>query len=142
MAPASNSSEGRAVALHVLVVDDSKTMRRSVAMTLELAGLKVTTAGDGHEALQHLQAGLHPDLLLTDIVMPGMGGLELIREARKLLRFTPIVALTTQGQRHMREEGKAAGATAWLTKPTGGRELLDMVAQFIRLPNRPALLPD
>ncbi len=138
MDPASNSSDAATPAQHVLVVDDSKTMRHSVVMTLELAGYRVTSAADGHEALKHLRAGLRPDLLLTDIVMPGMGGLELIREARKLLRFTPIVALTTQSQRHMRDEGKAAGATAWLTKPTGGRELLNMVGRFIAAPRRPA----
>ncbi|MFN7723583.1 MAG: response regulator [Rubrivivax sp.] len=131
MAPASNSSDAAPVAPHVLVVDDSRTMRGSVVMTLELAGYRVTSASDGREALDHLQRGLRPDLLLTDIVMPGMGGIELIREARKRLPSTPIVTLTTQGQRYLRDEGKTAGATAWLTKPTGGRELLDMVRQFI-----------
>ena len=139
MDPASNSSDAAKAVPHLLVVDDSKTMRCSVVMTLELAGYRVTSAADGREALEHLKRGLRPDLLLTDIVMPGMGGLELIRETRKLLRFTPIVALTTQSQRHMRDEGKAAGATAWLTKPTGGRELLAMVGQFIAAPQRPGV---
>ena len=130
MAPASNSSEAEE-RLCVLVVDDSPTMRRSVTLTLELTGVRVVSAADGHEALRHIQGGLKPDLLLTDIVMPGMDGLQLIREARRLLRFTPIVALTTQSQQHLRDEGRAVGATAWLLKPTGGQELVSLVRRFI-----------
>lgn len=138
MDPRSSSSEGdgsSALAPLIFVVDDSNTMRRSVAMTLTAAGYRVETARDGAEALRMLRNdGLRPDLLLTDIVMPEVDGLKLIREARKMLRFTPIVALTTQGQRHLREEGKLAGATAWVIKPTGGRSLLDVVTRFVRAP--------
>lgn len=133
MVRASNSFE----AVHrplVLVVDDSPVMRRSVEMSLTLGGYAVACAGDGEEALRMLQGGLVPDLLLTDILMPGMDGLTLIREARKLLRFTPIVALTTQSQQQHRTEGKAAGATAWLLKPTGGQALVDLVRRFIDAP--------
>ncbi|MEK8028067.1 response regulator [Pseudaquabacterium rugosum] len=132
MAPASSSSDvaGSQEPL-VMVVDDSATMRRSVMMTLERGGYRVVLAENGAEALARLKGGLRPDLLLTDIVMPEMDGVELIRAARQLLRFTPIVALTTQGQRHYRDQGKSAGATAWLIKPTGGRELLDLVASFV-----------
>lgn len=138
MAPASNSSEAAAGAPHVLVVDDSATMRRSVEMGLRLGGYRVTTAGDGAQALTLLRDGLRPDLILTDIMMPNVDGLGLIREARQLLRFTPIVALTTQGQRHRREEGKAAGATAWLLKPTGGQALLELVGRFVESPQAPS----
>jgi len=135
MARASNSSEpGRAPV--VLVVDDSPVMRRSIQMSLELGGYAVSTAEDGRAALALLRGGLVPDLVLTDIVMPGMDGLALIAEARKLLRFTPIVALTTQSRQRQRAEGQAAGATAWLLKPTGGHELLDLVARFVSAPRR------
>ncbi len=129
MAPASSSSESRVKT--ILVVDDSATMRMSVEMSLTLAGYKVLVAEDGGAALRLLNGGLRPDLLLTDIVMPGVDGLGLIREARKLLRFTPIIALTTQGQRTLRDEGKAAGATAWLIKPTGGHDLISLVQRFL-----------
>lgn len=132
MAPASNSSERRPP---VLVVDDSATMRRSVEMSLRLGGFDVVLAADGREALALLDQGLRPSLILTDIVMPEVDGLALIQAARARLRFTPIVALTTQGQQAMRERGKAAGATAWLVKPTGGRELLELVARFVQAPN-------
>lgn len=135
MAPASSSSEAAPL---VLVVDDSSTMRMSVEMALRLSGCRVETASDGAEALARLDAGLQPDLLLTDIVMPGMDGLTLIAEARRRLRFTPIVALTTQSQQHLREQGRAAGASAWLLKPNGGRELVDIVARFLGRPLRPA----
>lgn len=129
---ASNSSEPLpADAPHVLLVDDSAVMRRSLRMSLELGGYRVTVAGNGEEALMILRAGLVPDLLLTDIVMPGMDGLALIEQARQLLRFTPIVALTTQTRQPLRARAKAAGATAWVLKPTGGGELLELVARFI-----------
>jgi len=115
----------------ILVVDDSVTMRKSIQMSLELSGFQVTLAADGAEALEKLQAGLRPDMLLTDIMMPRMDGLSLIREARKLLRFTPIVALTTQGQREMRDRAKLAGATAWMIKPVGGLELARILAEHL-----------
>lgn len=129
MAPASSSSEVRTKT--ILVVDDSATMRLSIEMSLTLAGYKVVVAEHGGAALALLRGGLRPDMLLTDIVMPGVDGLGLIREARKMLRFTPIVALTTQGQRSLRDEGKAAGATAWLIKPTGGHDLISLVQRFL-----------
>ncbi|MCC9597555.1 MULTISPECIES: response regulator [unclassified Rubrivivax] len=139
MAPASNSSEA-ADRPCVLFVDDSVTMRRSIELTLQTGGYEVVTASDGTVALALLREGLRPDLLLTDIVMPGTDGLTLIREARKLLRFTPIVALTTQGAPEMRQQGRADGATAWLLKPTGGRGLLELVARFVqRAPQAPAV---
>lgn len=125
----SNSSEPRRRT--ILVVDDSATMRMSIEMSLRLSGYQVVMAEHGGAALQLLQQGLRPDLVLTDIVMPGVDGLGLIREARKILRFTPIIALTTQGQRALRDEGKDSGATAWLIKPTGGHALISLVERFL-----------
>lgn len=134
MAHASSCSDPHAAPL-VLVVDDSATMRRSVEMTLQSCGIRVVCAADGAQALTLLHQGLKPDLLLTDIVMPQVDGLTLIREARRLRPFMPIVALTTQGQQHLRDEGRAAGASAWLLKPTGGRELVGIVGRFITVPD-------
>ncbi|OYU92472.1 MAG: two-component system sensor histidine kinase/response regulator, partial [Burkholderiales bacterium PBB5] len=82
----------------VFLVDDSATMLMSLKGTLEISGYKVDTATDGEAALNKLKAGLKPDLIITDINMPRMDGIGLIREARKLLRFTPILALTTESQ--------------------------------------------
>jgi two-component system chemotaxis response regulator CheY len=89
----------------------------------------VDKAGNGKEALVKLQGGLKPNLVITDLNMPQMNGLDLIREARKLpgLRFTPILMLTTESQQNMRDEGKKAGATGWLVKPIQAAQLLGVV---------------
>ena len=63
--------------------------------------------------------------------MPHMDGLSLIREARKLLRFTPILALTTESQRDKRDEAKRGGATGWLVKPVGGADLVKVIRQVV-----------
>ncbi|NDY90480.1 response regulator [Ideonella livida] len=122
----------------ILVVDDSSTMRRSLQMSLELSGYRVVTAPDGQAALELLQQGLRPDLMLTDIVMPRLDGLKLIPQARQILRFTPIIALTTQGQRAQREQARQAGATAWLVKPVGGTELAQLLRNYLPVGAAPA----
>ncbi len=115
----------------VFLVDDSATMLMSVKSTLEMNGFKVDTAPDGEAALTKLKAGLKPDLIITDINMPKMDGIGLIKEARKLLRFTPILALTTESQQAKRDEAKKCGATGWLVKPLGGSDLLKVVRQVL-----------
>jgi two-component system chemotaxis response regulator CheY len=116
---------------HIFLVDDSATMLMSLKGTLEISGFKVDTASDGELALGRLQQGLKPDLIITDINMPRMDGIALIREARKLLRFTPILALTTESQQGKREDAKKSGATGWLVKPVGGAELLAVIRQVL-----------
>jgi len=115
----------------VFLVDDSTTMLMSLKGTLEISGFKVETASDGQAALGRLQAGLKPDLIITDINMPKMNGIELIREARKLLRFTPILALTTESQQGKRDEAKKNGASGWLIKPVGGADLVKVIKQIL-----------
>lgn len=115
----------------ILIADDSRTMRQSLAMSLSLSGYQVIEAEDGQAALDLIRGGLRPDLMLTDIMMPRLDGLGLIREARKLLRFTPLIALTTQGQRALREQAREAGATAWLIKPVGGTELTKLLGEYL-----------
>ncbi len=115
----------------VLLVDDSATMLMSLKNTLEMSGFRVATAGDGASALAELRGGMKPDLIITDINMPKMDGLALITEARKLLRFTPILALTTESQTLKREEAKRNGATGWLVKPVGGTALLDVIQRVL-----------
>lgn len=116
---------------HVFIVDDSATMLMSLKGTLEISGFKVDTASDGELALSKLQQGLKPDLIITDINMPRMDGIALIREARKLLRFVPILALTTESQQGKRDEAKKNGATGWLVKPVGGADLLAVIRQVL-----------
>jgi two-component system chemotaxis response regulator CheY len=116
---------------HVFLVDDSATMLMSLKGTLEMSGFKVDTAGDGQAAIDRLKTGLKPDLIITDINMPRMDGIQLIREARKLLRFTPILALTTESQQGKRDEAKKNGATGWLVKPVGGADLVKVIKQVL-----------
>lgn len=121
------------MAKNILIVDDSATMLMSVQNNLEIAGFKVETAEDGVKAMTKLKGGLKPDLVITDINMPNMNGLELIRKIRTLpgFRFTPILTLTTESQAAKRDEGKAAGATGWLVKPVGGADLLKIIKQVL-----------
>lgn len=117
----------------IFLIDDSATMLMSVKSTLEMAGFKVETAEDGVKAMAKLTAGLKPDLIITDINMPNMGGIEFIKKARALpgFRFLPILTLTTESQQGRRDEGKQAGATGWLVKPVGGADLLKVIKQVL-----------
>ncbi len=115
----------------ILVVDDSVTMLKSLQSSLQISGFQVETAADGVEGMAKLNAGLKPDLILTDINMPHMDGIEFIRQARLKLRFTPILALTTEGQRAKRDEARAHGATGWMLKPVGGMELMKLIEQVV-----------
>lgn len=117
----------------IFLVDDSTTMLMSLSEILQKAGFNVETAADGASALSQLKNGLKPDLIITDQNMPGLTGIELIRETRKLaaFRFTPILMLTTESQQAKRQEGKAAGATGWLVKPVAGKDLLGVIKQVL-----------
>ncbi len=111
----------------ILLVDDSVTMLKSLQTALEISGFRVATAADGVSALQQLKSGLRPDLIITDINMPHMDGLTFIKHARQHLRFTPILALTTEGQRAKRDEAKQLGATGWILKPAIGTDLIKTI---------------
>jgi two-component system, chemotaxis family, chemotaxis protein CheY len=105
--------------LRVLVIDDSPPFRRQVAAALEASGLSVAEASEGYEALWRVRAEGVFDLILADIHMPNLDGLVFIREVRKLPEYAqvPIFVLTSDGSRERREEGRSAGASAWLLKP-------------------------
>jgi len=115
----------------IFLVDDSLTMLMSLKSSLEISGFKVETASDGRQALEKLKGGLKPDLIITDIHMPNMNGLEFIQHARQTLRFTPILALTTEGQEAKRDEARKLGATGWMLKPVGGSELIKVIQQVV-----------
>jgi len=117
----------------ILIVDDSATMLMSVKTNLEMNGFKVETASDGVLALNRLKGGLKPDLIITDVNMPNMGGLELIKNVKGIpaLRFTPILTLTTESESEKRDEAKKLGATGWLVKPVSGPDLIKIVRQLL-----------
>ncbi len=102
----------------VLVVDDSATVRRMVKETLENAGFHVLTARDGVEALD-IAKGKSPDLVLTDLHMPRMDGIALVKALRQepTCRYIPILVLTTESSPEFKVKGREAGATGWLIKP-------------------------
>jgi two-component system, chemotaxis family, chemotaxis protein CheY len=120
-------------AMTVLVVDDSVTMVLSLKTTLAMHGFQVETACHGQEALDKLNAGLRPALILTDINMPVMGGMELIRSVRSMpgLKFIPILTLTTESDGGKKTEGKLAGATGWLVKPISGNALVGVLRKVL-----------
>jgi two-component system chemotaxis response regulator CheY len=115
----------------IFLIDDSSVMLASVKQNLEIAGFTVETAKDGLEAFQRVKSGLKPDLIITDINMPNMNGIEFIRNARSVLRFTPILVLTTESQTAKRDEAKKLGATGWLVKPVSGGDLLKVIKQVV-----------
>ena len=117
----------------IMIVDDSATMLMSVKAMLQMSGFVVETASDGVQALERLKGGLRPDLLLTDVNMPRMDGLELIRNVRLLpgFRFLPILTLTTESQAAKRDEAKKLGATGWLVKPVSGPDLVKVIKQVL-----------
>ena len=117
----------------ILIVDDSVTMLMSLKTTLSMGGFQVETANDGQAAIDKLKAGIKPSLVLTDINMPVMGGLELIEKVRALpgCRFFPILTLTTESETAKRDEGRRLGATGWLVKPISGSDLLKVIKQLL-----------
>ena len=116
----------------ILAVDDSAAMRQMVCMTLTSAGHEVLQAEDGKEALS-LARQETVDLVITDVNMPNMDGIHLVRELRGLptYRLTPVLVLTTEASVERKLEGKNAGATGWLVKPFNPDRLLATVAKVI-----------
>jgi two-component system, chemotaxis family, chemotaxis protein CheY len=116
----------------VLSVDDSASVRQMVKLTLSGAGYEVIQANDGAEGLTKAR-GAKVDLVVTDLNMPVMNGLALIRELRKLPAYNgvPILFLTTESDAAMKQEAKAAGATGWITKPFQQEQLVAVVKKVL-----------
>lgn len=116
----------------ILAVDDSASLRQMVAFTLKEAGHEVVEAADGVEALD-LARTAAADLVISDVNMPRMDGISLVRELRGLpdYKFTPILLLTTESGDDKKQEGKAAGATGWLVKPFDPEALLTTIKRVL-----------
>lgn len=117
---------------NVLAVDDSPSMRSLVTFVLERAGYNVVLAEDGEEALEYAKEHT-VDLVLTDINMPKLDGIELIKALRQLphYQFVPMLVLTTEFGREKKMEGKAAGATGWIVKPFDPPMLLSTIQKVL-----------
>lgn len=116
----------------ILTADDSASMRQMVTFTLKGAGHEVIEAIDGKDALHKAQSA-KADLVLTDVNMPNLDGIGLVKHLRGLpnYKFTPILLLTTESAPEKKQEGKAAGATGWLVKPFNPDQLLATVKKVL-----------
>ncbi len=116
----------------IMTVDDSSSIRQMVSFTLEEAGYKVLEAVDGKDALAKLTN--NPiNMLITDLNMPNMDGISLIKNVRNnsATKFIPIIMLTTESQAAKKMEGKTAGATGWIVKPFQQDQLLSVVKKVL-----------
>lgn len=118
------------MAKRIITVDDAATIRRLVGYTLRGVGHEVIEAEDGEDALRVLGKE-RVDLVITDVNMPKMDGIELVRRLRALADFrsTPILLLTTESDPEKKKQGREAGATGWITKPFQPEQLLAAVAK-------------
>ena len=116
----------------IMTVDDSASVRQMVGFTLKQAGYEVIEAVDGQDALGKLN-GNQLNMVITDLNMPNMDGIELIRElrAKPQFKFIPIIMLTTESQASKKQEGKAAGATGWIVKPFKPDQLLAVTKKVL-----------
>jgi YesN/AraC family two-component response regulator len=113
-----------------LVVDDSATMRQLITMTLKKMGCSsIAEAPNGRVGLEKLAAS-QPDIVLTDIDMPEMNGLEFIEQARARFTTLPIIILSTHGDDVTRDKGLMLGANDYLTKPLSGSKLIDVLEKL------------
>lgn len=115
----------------ILIVDDSATVRQILSTTLRETGYDVVEACDGHEALEYLDDSMDEpfNMLITDLNMPIVDGIDLIREVRRTngFRFVPIIMLTTESEDSKKQAGKAAGASGWVVKPFKPEQLMAVV---------------
>jgi two-component system, chemotaxis family, chemotaxis protein CheY len=116
----------------IMTADDSASVRQMVSFTLKQGGYQVVEAVDGRDALQKLSS-IKVDMLITDLNMPNLDGIGLIKGARALAncKFIPIVMLTTESQDSRKQEGKAAGATGWIVKPFNPEQLMAVVKKVL-----------
>lgn len=115
----------------ILTVDDSKSIRQMVSFTLQQAGYQVVEAEDGKDALTKL--GPQVKLVLSDLNMPNLDGIGLIKEIRAnpSYKFLPVIMLTTESQDDKKQAGRAAGATGWIVKPFNPDQLLAVVKKVL-----------
>jgi two-component system chemotaxis response regulator CheY len=116
----------------IMTVDDSASVRQMVGFTLREAGYDVIEACDGKDALSKIQ-GANLNLVVTDLNMPNMDGIELIKSLRSnpAHKFVPIIMLTTESQNEKKMEGKNAGATGWIVKPFKPEQLVAVIKKVL-----------
>lgn len=120
------------MAKSIMVVDDSSSVRTVVGIALRSAGYEVVEASDGHDALARLE-GRKVHLILSDVNMPGMDGLSLLKALKQhpQHRFTPVMMLTTEAGEDKKAIGRSEGARAWMTKPFRPEQMLQAVQKLV-----------
>jgi two-component system, chemotaxis family, chemotaxis protein CheY len=115
-----------------MIVDDSASLRQVVGIALKSAGYEVLEGSDGKDALGKLD-GRKVHLIISDVNMPNMDGIAFLKEVKKhtSYRFTPVIMLTTESQAAKMDEGRAAGAKAWMVKPFQPAQILDAVSRLV-----------
>jgi two-component system chemotaxis response regulator CheY len=123
-----------AMTKRILVVDDSCSLRTVARMTLLEQGYEVVEACDGKEGLKMLD-GERVHLIISDVNMPTMDGISFLKEIKRhpSYKFTPVIMLTTEVSAAKKQEGRAAGAKAWITKPFDPAILVATVAKLIQV---------
>lgn len=116
----------------ILAVDDSPSMRDMIEYTVSSAGYKVVSAADGVEALEKMRAHV-VDLVITDVNMPKLNGIGLVREIRSRQQYKslPVLLLTTESGSEMKDMGRSAGATGWIVKPFDPETLVSVIRRFV-----------
>jgi len=110
----------------VLVVDDSSTVRQQVSLALKQAGFATLEAADGGEAIATLNANRNIDMVVCDVNMPNVNGLEMVERVKAKPEFgkLPILMLTTEGQPSLIKRAREAGAVGWIVKPFDANQLV------------------
>jgi len=116
----------------IMVIDDSASIRQVMNLTLKKAGYDVIEACDGQDALGKLQ-GQKINLMICDVNMPNMDGISFLKNVKTSAsyRFTPVIMLTTESQEGKKQEGKTAGAKAWVVKPFKPEQMLEAISKLI-----------
>ena len=117
----------------ILIVDDSSSLRTVVKIALNRAGYEVIEAIDGVQGLAALEKAAKVHLIVSDVNMPNMDGIAFVTKGKQQPRhkFVPVIMLTTEGQDDKKQQGRAAGAKAWIVKPFNPPQLLDAVSKLI-----------
>ncbi|MCG3728435.1 response regulator [Vibrio cincinnatiensis] len=116
----------------ILVVDDSAAIRQVVSLALKGAGYQTIEAMDGADALRKIQ-GVKIHLVISDVNMPNMDGITLLKELKKqpTTKFTPVIMLTTESEAAKKDQGRLAGAKAWVVKPFVPDQMLAAVNKLM-----------
>lgn len=120
------------MAKKILLVDDSASVRQVAGIALRRAGFETIEAANGQEGLAALESG-RPNLIISDVNMPVMNGIEFLKAVKQhpTCKFTPVIMLTTESGDDLKQQGRAAGAKAWIVKPFQPQVLIDAVSKLI-----------